>query len=132
MTAGKAPRRPKAQAIAASPRSDGPGTWPVMWRVVMRGAGSYNGDRAFLETEDEAEARRRYRRWRCGGGWTVRIERVSCGPLPKAAKVSLAEMRAGNAQTPVPICAPCWAIGSGHEMRRRVRLPGCLLAGTKR
>ncbi len=28
-----------------------------MWRVVMPGAGSYNRDWVFLESEDEAEAR---------------------------------------------------------------------------
>jgi hypothetical protein len=87
-------RRP----TAAHP--DRPDTWPVVWRVVAPAAASYNHDWVFLETEDEAEARQAYRNLRAGGEWTVRIERVSCGPLPKAAKVSLGELRAMNPQNP--------------------------------
>jgi hypothetical protein len=83
-----------------SAHPDRPDTWPIVWRVVAPAAGSYNHDMVFCESEDEAEARRTYRSLRAGGGWTVRLERVSCGPLPEGAKVSLADARASNPQNP--------------------------------
>jgi hypothetical protein len=53
----------------------------------------------FCETEDEGEAKQTYRSLRAGR-WAVRIERVSCGPLPEEAKVPLADARGANPQNP--------------------------------
>jgi hypothetical protein len=78
-------KRAKAQRnrspAPAAPKPDDPSTWPVFWRVVAPGAGSYNHDMVFLETEDEAKARKSFRTLR-RGRWPVRLERISCGPLP--------------------------------------------------
>jgi hypothetical protein len=73
--------------------------WPAVWRVVAPACGSYDHDMMFLETESEAEARRRFHALR-GAEWPVRLERVQCGPLPAKAKTSLDQMRSANAQNP--------------------------------
>ncbi|HEY6483948.1 MAG TPA: hypothetical protein VIY54_10535, partial [Steroidobacteraceae bacterium] len=57
-------------------------TWPILWRVVAPGAGSYDQDMVFIETADEAEARRSHAYLR-RKKFPVRLERVACGPLPK-------------------------------------------------
>jgi hypothetical protein len=73
--------------------------WPVIWRVVAPACGSYDHDMVFLETADEAEARRRWRYLR-RTDWPVRLERVQCGPLPAKAKKKLEEVRDRNGQNP--------------------------------
>lgn len=104
MTAAKARASARAQSENAwsrpkSPHPDRPDSWPVIWRIVMPAAGSYNLDWVVMQTDDEAAARKSYRVQRAGG-WPVRLERVSCGPLPKAATDSLAKLRSANAQHP--------------------------------
>ncbi len=73
--------------------------WPVIWRVVAPGAGSYDHDMVFLETESEADAVKQYTRLR-RGGYPVRIEQVRCGPLPARYVEKLPELRGMNAQNP--------------------------------
>ena len=73
--------------------------WPVIWRVVSPGAGSYDHDMVFLETESEADAVKQYQRLR-RTGWPVRIEQVRCGPLPADFIKDLAIVRDANAQNP--------------------------------
>ena len=41
--------------------------WPVIWRVVAPGAGSYDHDMVYLETESEPDAVKQYTRLRRGG-----------------------------------------------------------------
>jgi hypothetical protein len=82
-----------------APRPNSPDTWPVIWRVVAPGAGSYDHDWVMCETDDEAEARRIYIERR-RGGFPVRLERVSCGPLPKGFTSKLAKLRASKPQNP--------------------------------
>jgi hypothetical protein len=86
--AGRAPARP-----------DDPSTWPIVWRVVAPTAGSFNHDMVFIETEDEEEARKSFRGLR-RQSWPVRLERVSCGPLPPQATANIVLLRATNAQNP--------------------------------
>jgi hypothetical protein len=83
----------------SKPQPNSPETWPVVWRVVAPGAGSFDHDMTFLSTEDEAEARSMYRSIRAEQ-WCVRLERVQCGPLPKDAERELTELRATNPQNP--------------------------------
>jgi hypothetical protein len=71
--------------------------WPVVWRVVAPAAGSYDTDMVMLETEDEEDAFRQFRRLRCTG-WPVRLEQVRCGPLPDRYESRLAALRKGNSQ----------------------------------
>ena len=89
----------KTRKPSRKPRADSPETWPIVWRVAMPAAGSFNYDMTMLETTDEAEARRIWgnlRRVR----YPVRLERVSCGPLPKGARKELASFWRGNQQNP--------------------------------
>jgi hypothetical protein len=88
-----------AKSVRTAAHPERPETWPVIWRVVAPSAGCYDRDMVFLETEDEGEARKGYKAQR-SAGWPVRIERVSCGPLPQAAEGSLAKVRSANAQNP--------------------------------
>jgi hypothetical protein len=88
---------PNVTAIRPHPES--PDTWPVIWRVVAPGAGSYDHDTVFTETHREEDARHTHRSL-CRSGYPVRLERVQCGPLPAASETSLAEMRAHNPQNP--------------------------------
>jgi hypothetical protein len=62
------------KSVCASAHPDRPETWPVIWRVVAPGAGSYDQDMVVCETADEAQARGVYRDRR-SGGYTVRLER---------------------------------------------------------
>lgn len=74
-------------------------SWPVIWRVVAPGAGSYNHDMVFLETDREREARSFLTELRAGG-YAVRLERVQCGPLPAGAAGALSDLRSLNPQNP--------------------------------
>ena len=96
-SAAKAPRN--RSRLAIPPKPDDPATWPVVWRVVSPCAGSFNHDMTFTETDDEAEARDTLRELR-KVGWPVRLERVSCGPLPPQAASDIDLLRATNAQNP--------------------------------
>jgi hypothetical protein len=89
---------PRSRSSSA-PRPDSPDTWPVIWRVVAPGAGSYDRDMVFLETPIEADARSCCTSTR-RQGLPTRLERVSVGPLPKGSEATLAELRGANAQTP--------------------------------
>lgn len=80
-------------------------TWPVVWRVVAPGAGSYDRDMVFAEVEHEDMARRELAAAR-RAGWPVRLERIACGPLPPNAERRLIELRSTNAQN------------AGAEMRK--------------
>ena len=66
-------------------------SWPVIWRVVSPGAGSYDHDMVFLETESEAYAVKQYASLR-RSDYPVRIEQVRCGPLPADYVKQLTEM----------------------------------------
>jgi hypothetical protein len=94
--AGKAQSRNRSPA--AAPKPDDPSTWPILWRVVAPCAGSFNHDMVFIETRDEEEARNSLCALR--RSWPVRIERVSCGPLPAQAASNIVLLRATNAQNP--------------------------------
>ena len=72
----------------------------MIWRVVAPGAGSYDHDMVFLETENEANARKRLAQLGGESQIPVRLEHVSCGPLPKRSRSELAKLRATNAQNP--------------------------------
>lgn len=61
--------------------SSNPESWPIVWRVVFPACGNNGRDMVMLESPDAAEARSRYLGTR-RGGYPVRLERVSCGPLP--------------------------------------------------
>jgi hypothetical protein len=93
-------KRTAAKAAGrASALPDDPSTWPIVWRVVAPTAGSFNHDMVFVETEDEQEARSALGNLR-RQSWPVRLERVSCGPLPPQAVASIVLLRATNAQNP--------------------------------
>lgn len=74
-------------------------TWPVVWRVVIPAAGSYDHDWLVAESADESAARKAHREHRTLG-YPVRLERVSCGPLPVNAQATLDKLRNSNAQIP--------------------------------
>ena len=83
----------------AAPRADSPDSWPIIWRVVAPGAGSYDHDMVYADTEDEEYARHEYRQLR-RAGHPVRLERVQCGPLPERAQRALTEAHNHNPQNP--------------------------------
>jgi hypothetical protein len=89
----------KSNRVTTRPSSQDPSTWPVVWRVVAPAAGSYDHDMVYLATEDEGQARSFYRELR-RGHHPVRLERVSCGPLPQDAKDVLDQMRSASPQNP--------------------------------
>ncbi|HEY3786879.1 MAG TPA: hypothetical protein VGL55_16505 [Steroidobacteraceae bacterium] len=84
---------------AAASSKDRPETWPVIWRVVAPGAGSYDHDMVFLETEIEVDARKCHDNCR-REGYPVRLERIACGPLPQGSREQLASIRSGSVQNP--------------------------------
>lgn len=86
-------------ARATAPAPDSPDTWPILWRVVVPGAGSYDHDMVFLETAIEKDAREACAEQQ-RNGYPVRLERVSVGPLPKGSKAALVKLRALNPQNP--------------------------------
>lgn len=86
-------------AKISKPKPNNPETWPVVWRVVAPGAGSFDHDMTFISTDDEAEARSVYRSLRASQH-CVRLERVQCGPLPQDSERKLTELRASNPQNP--------------------------------
>jgi hypothetical protein len=104
-TAGRRPGDPQppisrpARAMRSQPDSTDPDTWPTFWRVIAPGAGSYDHDMVFCETEDETKARREFSALR-RADWPVRLELVRCGPLPGDHVKSLETVRAANAQNP--------------------------------
>ena len=73
--------------------------WPIVWRVVAPACGSYDTDMVFIETTDGDAAMKKFRSCR-RSRLPVRIERVSCGPLPKGAMELLIEIRNSNRQNP--------------------------------
>lgn len=95
-TAGGGGRRGCSMNARATQSAD-PDTWPIVWRVVAPAAGGYNHDLTFIETDDEREARKRFAGLR-RAGYPVRLERVSCGPLPAGAEANLAALRAHSPQ----------------------------------
>jgi hypothetical protein len=107
----------RGATAAAAPNPLRPETWPVVWRVVIPGAGSYDHDWVMVETEDEAEARGDYRARR-SGGWPVRLEKVQCGPLPKDHKAAIAETRAASPQNPGSKARPILGAWTKPERRR--------------
>jgi hypothetical protein len=82
---------------AVTPKTANPDTWPVIWRVVAPSAGSYDHDMVFIETADEQVARTHFRSLR-RTGYPVRLERISCGPLPRGADERLLELRKATPQ----------------------------------
>jgi hypothetical protein len=72
--------------------------WPVLWRVVAPRCGDHDSDITFIETEDEAAARRYFHASRCAD-YPVRLERVQCGPLPANARVMLKRWRDAAVQS---------------------------------
>ncbi|MCC6194583.1 MAG: hypothetical protein IT518_08970 [Burkholderiales bacterium] len=70
--------------------------WRVFWRVIVPDGGSYGHDMVFLETDSEAEARKRYHGL-LRKDWPVCLERVERGPLPSGSARSIASIRALNA-----------------------------------
>ena len=100
----------KTRKPSRKPRADSPETWPIVWRVAMPAAGSFNHDMTMLETTDEAEARRIFgnlRRVR----YPVRLERVSCGPLPKGARKVSRPSGVATSRIRARRCARCSGIG---------------------
>lgn len=73
--------------------------WPVVWRVTAPSAGSYDQDMVFLTTTDRDAAVQQFESLR-EGNWPVRIEKMSCGPLPDDCLDTLRQIRAANAQNP--------------------------------
>jgi hypothetical protein len=74
-----------------------PAAWPTYWRVVAPCAGGYDHDLVFICTTDEAKARTMYAGL-IESEHPVRLERVSCGPLPAGYSESLAELRSASPQ----------------------------------
>jgi hypothetical protein len=95
ITSLRAAKRPSQ----ISARADDPDTWPIVWRVVAPACGSHDHDMVFLETQNEAEALEAFKSGR-RQGYPVRLERVSCGSLPKGALALLKSLWSGNAQKP--------------------------------
>lgn len=93
------PEAPSRRAHGAVPQADDPDTWPVIWRVVAPGRGSYDHDMVYVEVPDEPTARASFDALRADGH-PVRLERVQCGPLPEGATALLRRLRATNAQNP--------------------------------
>ena len=83
----------------SSKRLDNHQRWPVIWRVVAPGCGSFDTDMVFIRTKDETEARRRFNGL-LRAKWPVRLERVACGPLPGDAKKAITKVRSANPQNP--------------------------------
>ena len=73
--------------------------WPIIWRLVCPGAGSYDHDMVFLETTSKDEAIKEFRSLRCRG-YPCRVERIHCGPLPQGFEDKLADLRSCNLQNP--------------------------------
>jgi len=65
--------------------------WRVLWRVLVPGAGGYGHDMVFLETDSEAEARKRYH-GALRKDWPVCLERVERGPLPHVSEKAIAQL----------------------------------------
>ena len=101
--------RPAPMApVARQPQPDDPSTWPVIWRVVAPGAGSFGHDMVFTETEVERDARTQLVQL-LRQGLPVRLERVACGPLPPGAVPNIVLLRASNAQNPGGTARPVLA-----------------------
>jgi hypothetical protein len=83
----------------AIPEISDPSTWPLIWRVVAPCCGSHDHDMVFIETKDEQNARAHLRSLR-RTGYPVRLERTSCGPLPRGADERLLELRQASPQNP--------------------------------
>ena len=104
----------RGRARAAKPPRPDPGhpeTWPAFWRVVAPKAGSYDHDMVFIETPDEDKARKEHANLR-RAEWPVRLERVSCGPLPPNAAPDLERVRSANTQnadTQMPPVLAAWS-----------------------
>ena len=50
----------KPRAKSSSKQAPAIERWPIIWRVVAPGCGSYDHDMVFLETSSEKEARQRF------------------------------------------------------------------------
>jgi hypothetical protein len=86
-------RPPSTRCLSLSQFSvTNPDTWPIFWRVVAPAAGADGRDVVFTEADDRAEAQRLYDRLH-SSGYPVRLERVSCGPLPTNAALILGSER---------------------------------------
>ena len=73
--------------------------WPIIWRLVCPGAGSYDHDMVFCETTSKDEAIKQFRSLR-RDGCPCRVERVHCGPLPRDFQDELQKLRSYNDQNP--------------------------------